>query len=40
MKSEENKQVFEKLMMLIFQFIKEKTVVTAKKDDDSQMIKQ
>jgi len=38
MKSEENKQVFEKLMMLYFKFIKEKTIVTKK--DDSQVIKQ
>lgn len=27
MKCEENKQVFEKLMILIFQFIKEKAVI-------------
>lgn len=38
MKSEENKQVFEKLMVLIFQFIKEKKVTTKK--DDSQVIQQ
>lgn len=37
MKCEENKQVFEKLMILIFQYIKEKTVI---QKDDSQIIKQ